>query len=42
MEILLGVGRFNMDRGAELAIVDADIDVQEGDLEGGSGQDSDC
>ena len=30
VEILLGVGEFNMDRGVEFAIVDADIDVQKG------------
>ena len=36
MEILLGVGGFNMDRGAELTMVDADIDVQISDVGGGS------
>ena len=41
MEIFLGVGGFNMDRGAELTMVDADIDIQKGDMGGGSGQDSD-
>ena len=34
MDILLGVGVFNMDRGAELTVVDADIDIQESDVEG--------
>ena len=32
MEVLLGVGRFDVDRGAEMAIFDADIDVQKGDM----------
>ena len=32
VEILLGVGGFNMDRGAELTMVNADIDVQKGDV----------
>ena len=36
VEILLGVGGFNMDRGVELAMVDADIDIQKGDVGGGS------
>ena len=36
VEILLGVGGFNMDRGAELTRVDADIDVQKGDMGEGS------
>ena len=36
MEILLGVGGLNMDRGAELTVVDADIDVQKSDMGGGS------
>ena len=36
VEILLGVGVFNMDRGVELALVDVDIDVQKGDVGGGS------
>ena len=34
VEILLGVGGFNMDGGAELTIVNADIDVQKGDVGG--------
>ena len=36
VETLLGVGGFNMDRGAELAMVDEGIDVQKGDMGGGS------
>ena len=36
VEILLGVGGFNMDRGAELTMIDADIDVQKGDMGRGS------
>ena len=36
VEILLEVGGFNMDRGAELAMVDEDIDVQKGDVGRGS------
>ena len=32
MEVLLGVGRFDMDRGAEMAIIDADIDDEKGDM----------
>ena len=35
VEILLGVGGFNMDRGAELPMVNADIDVQKYDMGGG-------
>ena len=35
-ELLLGAAGFNMDRGAELAMVDVDIDVQKGDMGGGS------
>ena len=35
VEILLGVGGFNMDRGAELTMVNADIDVQRGNVGGG-------
>ena len=38
VEILLGFYGFNMDIGAELTMVDADIDVQKGDVGGGSGQ----
>ena len=30
VEVLLGVGRFDVDRGAEMAIFDMDIDVQKG------------
>ena len=36
VEILLGIGGFNMDRGVELIMVDADIDIQKGDVGGGS------
>ena len=36
MEILWGVGVFNMDRGAELTMVNADIIVQKSDVGGGS------
>ena len=32
VEVLLGVGRFDMDKGPEMAIFDMDIDVQEGDM----------
>ena len=32
VEVLLGVGRFDVDRGAEMAIFDADIDVEKGDM----------
>ena len=33
VEVLLGVGRFDVDRGAEMAIFDADIDVEKGDCD---------
>ena len=36
MEILLVVSGFNMDRGMEMTMVNADIDVQEGDMGEGS------
>ena len=36
MEILLGIGGFNTDRGAELTMIDVNIDVQKSDMEGGS------
>ena len=36
MEILLGVDGFNKDRGVELTVVNADIDVQKSDVGGGS------
>ena len=36
VEILLGVGGFIMDRGVELTMVDADIDVQNGVVGEGS------
>ena len=32
VEVLLGVGRFDVDRCAEMAIFDADIDVEKGDM----------
>ena len=35
VEVLLGVGRFDVDRGAEMAIFDADIDVEKGDMRRG-------
>ena len=36
LEVLLGVGRFDVDRGAEMAIFNTDVDVQKGDMGGGS------
>ena len=36
MVILLGFGGFNMNRGAKLTVVDADINVQKTDMGGGS------
>ena len=36
MEILLGDGGFHMDRGAEMSVLDADIDVQKSDMGRGS------
>ena len=36
VEILLGVGGFNMDRGAELTMVDVSIDIQKGHMGGES------
>ena len=36
VEILLGVSGFNMDRGAEMTMVDADTDTQKSDMGGGS------
>ena len=41
VEVVLGVRGFNVDRGAEMNVVDADIYVQKSDVEGGSGQNSD-
>ena len=32
VEVLLGVGRFDVDRDAEMAIFDTDIDVQKDDM----------
>ena len=34
MEVLLGVGGFDVDRGAEMAMVNANIDVQKSDMGG--------
>ena len=34
VEVLLGVGGFDMDRGAEMTVVDTDIDVQRSDMVG--------
>ena len=36
VEVLLGVGRFDVDRDAEMTIFNMDIDIQKGDLGGGS------
>ena len=36
MEVLLGVGGFDVDRGAEMTMVNMDIDIQESDMRGGS------
>ena len=36
VEVLLGVGRFDVDRGAEMAIFNTDIDVQKCDVGEGS------
>ena len=36
VEVLLGVGRFDVERGAEMAIFITDVDVQIGDMGGGS------
>ena len=36
VEVLLGVGRFDVDRDAEMAIFNMDINVQKGDMGGGS------
>ena len=33
-EILLGVGGFNMDKGEELTMIDADIEIQKGNTGG--------
>ena len=34
VEVLLGGGRFDVDRGAEMIIFNTDIDVQKGDMGG--------
>ena len=34
VEVLLGVGGFDVDRGVEMTVVDADIDVQKNDVGG--------
>ena len=36
VQLLLVVSGLNMDRGVKLTVVDADIDVQKSDVEGGS------
>ena len=36
VEVLLGVGGFDVDRGAEMTMIDMDIDVQKSDVGGGS------
>ena len=36
VEVLLGVGGFDVDRGAEMTMVNTDIDVQKSDMGGGS------
>ena len=36
MEVLLGVGGFDVDRGAEMTMVNTDIDVQKSNMGGGS------
>ena len=36
MEVLLGVGGFDVDRGAERTVVNTDIDVQKSDMGRGS------
>ena len=36
VEIMLGIGGFNMYRGAELTMVNADFNVHKGDVGGGS------
>ena len=47
VEVLLGVGGFDVDRGAEMTMFNTDIDVQKSDMGGGSvpgevEQDTDC
>ena len=36
VEVLLGAGGFNVNRGAEMTMVDTDIDVQKSDMGGGN------
>ena len=36
VEVLLGVGGFYVDRGAEITMLNMDIDVQKSDIGGGS------
>ena len=36
VEVLLGVGRFDVDRSAEMTMFNTDIDVQKSDMGGGS------
>ena len=40
MEVLLGVGGFDEDRGAEMTMLDTDIEFQKNDRGGGSGWDT--
>ena len=36
LEVLLGVGGFDVDRAAEMTVVNMDINVQESDMRGGN------
>ena len=36
VEVLLGVGRFDVDRSAEMTMFNMDIDIQKSDMGGGS------
>ena len=36
VELLLGVAGFNVDRGAEMTVVNTDTDIQKSDMGGGS------
>ena len=36
VEVFLGVGGFDVDRGAEMTVVNTDIDIQKSDVGGGS------
>ena len=35
VEVLLGVGGFDVDRGAKMTVVDTDIDIQKSEMGGG-------